>query len=78
MYFPGNNCEEETKDRCIDVGMDAKIVRWNTKENLSDFDGYIIPGGFSFMSFTHFLSCFFGIYSYFAFVPRYISFTNHN
>src|SRR3989338_3196832 len=48
MYFPGNNCEEETKDRCIDVGMDAKIVRWNTKENLSDFDGYIIPGGFSY------------------------------
>lgn len=48
MYFPGNNCEEETRDRCIDVGMDAKIVRWNTKENLSDFDGYIIPGGFSY------------------------------
>src|SRR3989338_8845868 len=48
MYFPGNNCEEETKDRCIDVGMDARIVRWNTKENLSDFDGYIIPGGFSY------------------------------
>ena len=48
MYFPGNNCEEETKDRCIDVGMDARIVRWNSKENLSDFDGYIIPGGFSY------------------------------
>ena len=48
MYFPGNNCEEETRDRCIDVGMDARIVRWNTKENLSDFDGYIIPGGFSY------------------------------
>ena len=48
MYFPGNNCEEETKDRCIDVGMEAKIVRWNTKENLSKYDGYIIPGGFSY------------------------------
>lgn len=48
MYFPGNNCEEETKDRCIDVGMEAKIVRWNSKENLSNFDGYIIPGGFSY------------------------------
>ncbi|MEK6869890.1 MAG: phosphoribosylformylglycinamidine synthase subunit PurQ, partial [Nanoarchaeota archaeon] len=48
MYFPGNNCEEETKDRCIDVGMDAKIVRWNSKENLSGFNGYIIPGGFSY------------------------------
>jgi len=48
LYFPGNNCEEETRDRCIDVGMDAKIVRWNSKENLSSFDGYIIPGGFSY------------------------------
>src|SRR3989338_9545125 len=48
MFFPGNNCEEETKDRCIDVGMEAKIVRWYTKKNLSNFDGYIIPGGFSY------------------------------
>ncbi len=48
LYFPGNNCEEETRDRCIDVGMDAKIIRWNSKEKLSAFDGFIIPGGFSY------------------------------
>jgi len=48
LYFPGNNCEEETRDRCIDVGMDAKIIRWNSKENLSRYDGFIIPGGFSY------------------------------
>jgi len=48
LYFPGNNCEEETRDRCIDVGMDAEIVRWNSKENLSNYDGFIIPGGFSY------------------------------
>ena len=48
LYFPGNNCEEETRDRCIDVGMDAKIIRWNSKENLNSFDGYIIQGGFSY------------------------------
>ncbi len=48
LYFPGNNCEEETRDRCIDAGMDAKIIRWNSKEKLSDFDGFIIPGGFSY------------------------------
>ena len=48
LYFPGNNCEEETRDRCIDVGMEARIIRWNSKENLSDYDGYIIPGGFSY------------------------------
>jgi len=48
LYFPGNNCEEETRDRCIDVGMEAKIIRWNSKENLSNYDGFIIPGGFSY------------------------------
>jgi len=48
MYFPGNNCEEETRDRCIDVGMEARIIRWNSKDNLSSFDGYVIPGGFSY------------------------------
>ena len=48
MYFPGNNCEEETKDRCIDVGMEADIIRWNMKEDLSKYHGFIIPGGFSY------------------------------
>ena len=48
MYFPGNNCEEETKDRCIDSGMDANIVRWNSKEELSRYHGFVIPGGFSY------------------------------
>jgi|TARA_Y100000310_G_scaffold91835_1_gene89302 phosphoribosylformylglycinamidine synthase len=48
LYFPGNNCEEETRDRCIDVGMEAKIIRWNSKEKLSSYDGFIIPGGFSY------------------------------
>jgi phosphoribosylformylglycinamidine synthase I len=48
LYFPGNNCEEETRDRCIDAGMDARIIRWNSKEKLGNFDGFIIPGGFSY------------------------------
>jgi phosphoribosylformylglycinamidine synthase subunit PurQ / glutaminase len=48
IYFPGSQCEVETRDRCIDVGMEAKIARWNTQEKLSDYDGYIIPGGFSY------------------------------
>ena len=45
MYFPGNNCEIETLEAVRAAGMDGKILRWNTKEYLSDFDGYIIPGG---------------------------------
>ncbi|MBI2651569.1 phosphoribosylformylglycinamidine synthase I [Candidatus Woesearchaeota archaeon] len=48
MYFPGNNCEEETRERCIEVGMEADIVRWNSKEDLSNYHGFIIPGGFSY------------------------------
>jgi len=48
LYFPGNNCEEETRKRCLEVGMQAEILRWNTKENLSSYHGFIIPGGFSY------------------------------
>lgn len=48
LYFPGNNCEEETRDRCIDTGMDADIVRWNSKQDLSKYHGFVIPGGFSY------------------------------
>jgi phosphoribosylformylglycinamidine synthase subunit PurQ / glutaminase len=48
MYFPGNNCEKETRERCLEVGMQADIVRWNSKEDLSAYQGFIIPGGFSY------------------------------
>jgi phosphoribosylformylglycinamidine synthase subunit PurQ / glutaminase len=48
IYFPGSNCEVETKERCIDVGMEAKILRWNSKDDLDKYDGFIIPGGFSY------------------------------
>lgn len=48
MYFPGNNCEEETLRAVKAAGVDGKILRWNTKENLSSYDGFIIPGGWSY------------------------------
>ncbi|HJO01471.1 MAG: phosphoribosylformylglycinamidine synthase I [Candidatus Woesearchaeota archaeon] len=48
MYFPGNNREMETRERCIEAGMDCDIVRWNTKENIGKYHGFIIPGGFSY------------------------------
>ena len=48
IYFPGNNCEQETKERCIEAGMQADIIRWNSKEKLNNYDGFIIPGGFSY------------------------------
>ncbi|MAE42241.1 phosphoribosylformylglycinamidine synthase I [Candidatus Woesearchaeota archaeon] len=48
IYFPGNNCEVETLEAVKAAGMDGKILRWNTKEYLSDFDGYVIPGGWAY------------------------------
>ena len=48
IYFPGNNCEEETLIAVKAAGMDGKILRWNTKENLRNFDGFVIPGGFAY------------------------------
>lgn len=49
IQFPGSNCEMETARAVDDVGMDGVIWRWNQEPGeLSKFDGYIIPGGFSY------------------------------
>ncbi len=48
LYFPGNNCEVETLRAVKAAGMQGKILRWNTKENLRQFNGYIIPGGWAY------------------------------
>lgn len=48
IYFPGNNCEEESLLAVKAAGMDGKIVRWNTNEDLSKFEGFIIPGGWAY------------------------------
>ncbi len=48
IMFPGNNCEEETRRACAAAGMDAEILRWNTREPLSSYDGFVLPGGWSY------------------------------
>lgn len=48
IYFPGNNCENESVRACIACGMDADLLRWNTSEDLNRYNGFIIPGGFSY------------------------------
>jgi phosphoribosylformylglycinamidine synthase I len=49
MQFPGTNCEHETLVAVKTVGMNGEIFRWNRSEGeLSSFDGYFIPGGFSY------------------------------
>lgn len=49
LQFPGTNCEFETLVAVKAVGMEAEIFRWNRPAGeLSSFDGFVIPGGFSY------------------------------
>ncbi|MBC7289698.1 MAG: phosphoribosylformylglycinamidine synthase I [Armatimonadetes bacterium] len=49
IQFPGSNCEWETKRAAEAAGMICDIFRWNRPpELLSEYDGYIIGGGFSY------------------------------
>ena len=49
LQFPGTNCEFETLVAVKAVGMDGEIFRWNRSAGeLSGFDGFVIPGGFSY------------------------------
>lgn len=48
LFFPGNNRELETKTAVESSGVKADIVRWNTKEDITKYDGYVLPGGFSY------------------------------
>lgn len=49
IQFPGTNCEYETKRAINASDMQGEFFRWNDDyEKLKQFDGYIIPGGFSY------------------------------
>ncbi len=48
IMFPGSNCENETARAVEASGMKAKIIRWNDIAGLSNYDGYILPGGWSY------------------------------
>lgn len=49
IQFPGTNCEYETKRAVEKSGMSGEFFRWNkSAKELENFDGYIIPGGFSY------------------------------
>ena len=48
ILFPGLNCELESKRACEAVGMEAEIIRWNQKVDIDSFDGFLIPGGWSY------------------------------
>ncbi len=48
IYFPGNNCEEESLRAVIASGMDGRIVRWNERKGIEKYDGFVIPGGWAY------------------------------
>jgi len=49
IQYPGTNCEVETAGAAKSCGIEAEIFRWNRPpRELAKFDGFIIPGGFSY------------------------------
>ena len=49
LRFPGMNCEEETRRAVMSAGASCDIFMWNgPKEKLETYDGYVLPGGFSY------------------------------
>jgi len=49
IQFPGSNCEYEAARAARAAGMGADVYRWNRNpRDLRRYDGYIIPGGFSY------------------------------
>ncbi len=49
LQFPGINSEQETLRALWDAQIDAEIFRWNQDpKELVSYDGYVIPGGFSY------------------------------
>jgi phosphoribosylformylglycinamidine synthase subunit PurQ / glutaminase len=46
--FPGTNSEDETLRLLRDVGCDAELVHWSRADSLSQFDAYVLPGGFAY------------------------------
>ncbi len=49
IQFPGSNTERETLMACHRVGLNPVEFLWNEPvDKLSDFDGYVIVGGFAY------------------------------
>ncbi len=49
IQFPGSNTERETLMACSRVGLNPVEFLWNEPaEKLTEFDGYVIVGGFSY------------------------------
>ena len=47
IRFPGTNCDRDVAKAIELAGLTPEYVWWS-EENLTDFDGIVIPGGFSY------------------------------
>ena len=47
IRFPGTNCDRDVYKAIELAGGEAEYIWWN-KEDLTDYDGIVIPGGNSF------------------------------
>ena len=48
IQFPGSNCEQEALDALESHNIAATFLDWNSTESLDKFNGFILPGGFSY------------------------------
>ena len=47
IVFPGSNCDHDAFYALKNIGYEVKFV-WHKMNNLDNFDGVLIPGGFSY------------------------------
>jgi phosphoribosylformylglycinamidine synthase I len=48
LRFPGVNCEDETTRALARAGADVAWVEWSSGLDGPGFDGFVLPGGFSY------------------------------
>ena len=47
IVFPGSNCDYDAFYALKNIGYDVKFI-WHKNTSLKNFDGILIPGGFSY------------------------------
>lgn len=48
LVFPGTNSEDETVRLLRDCGGDAELVHWSEAGHLSEYDAFVLSGGFAY------------------------------
>ena len=47
IRFPGTNCDRDVAQAIELAGLTPEYIWWS-EDNLTDYDGIVIPGGFSY------------------------------